>query len=58
MNAILQRDFVSGRGGIALAFTLAPRLACAQPPARIFVAASQPSETCAILRHKPDCGMF
>jgi cytochrome c553 len=34
MGAISRRDFVPGLGGIALAFTRAPRLAGAQPPAR------------------------
>jgi hypothetical protein len=58
MNAILLRDFVTGLGGFTLAFTLAPRLAGALPLARISVAASQPSETRAILRRKSDCGMF
>src|SRR5437879_4915144 len=35
MNAISRRDFAAGLGGITLAFTLAPRLAFAQQPARL-----------------------
>jgi nicotinate dehydrogenase subunit B len=33
MNAISRRDFAAGLGGIMLAFTFAPRFACAQQPA-------------------------
>jgi len=33
MNAISRRDFTAGLGGITVAFTLAPRLAAAQPAA-------------------------
>jgi CO/xanthine dehydrogenase Mo-binding subunit len=33
MNAISRREFAAGLGGIMLAFTLAPRFACAQQPA-------------------------
>src|SRR5262245_156371 len=35
MNAISRRSFVAGLGGITLAFTLAPRRALAQQPARL-----------------------
>ena len=35
MGAISRRDFAAGLGGITLAFTLAPRLAFAQQPARL-----------------------
>ena len=35
MNAISRRNFVAGLSGITLAFTLAPRLASAQEPARL-----------------------
>jgi nicotinate dehydrogenase subunit B len=35
MNAISRRDFAAGLGGITLAFTLAPRRALAQQPARL-----------------------
>src|SRR2546429_6344551 len=35
MNAISRRDFAAGLGGITLAFTLAPRRAFAQQPARL-----------------------
>ena len=35
MNAISRRDFAAGLSGIILAFTLAPRLALAQQPARL-----------------------
>src|SRR5262245_3830741 len=34
MNAISRRDFTTRPGGITLAFTLAPRLAAAQPAAQ------------------------
>jgi nicotinate dehydrogenase subunit B len=35
MNAISRRAFAAGLGGITLAFTLAPRIAIAQQPARL-----------------------
>jgi nicotinate dehydrogenase subunit B len=35
MNALSRRDLAAGLGGIVLAFTLAPRLALAQQPARL-----------------------
>ncbi len=47
MNACLTRNFVAGLGGLTLALRLGRGSV-----------ARRDTDTRAILRHKPDCGMF